>query len=129
MSDRVSLADEIADVIGDDLTATLLGELGGTEISVAAKPSGTLLARTVGVSAAKKLEDHFGQGRLLLPCGVYRGREKQRVAARRKALDLLQKGQSERAVALACGLHLRTVKRYAAELGGADDPRQSSMKF
>lgn len=113
MDDNTSLADRIAGVIGDDLALDLFRLRGGTEITIPKRVPGSWLARTVGEDAASLLLIEFGPAKLTLPMAEGRGAG----AARRKAKAMLAHGASVMDVALACGLHVRTIHKYRAELG------------
>lgn len=116
MDDTGGIAQRIADVIGDELALDLLRLRGGTEITIPKRIEGSWLARTIGEDAANLLLIEFGPANLTLPMGEGRGAR----ARRRRAKKMLAEGASARDVALACGIHTRTVHKYRAELRDED---------
>lgn len=114
MNDGFSLADRIKGVIGDDLALDLFRLRGGTEITIPKRVAGSWLARTIGEDAASLLLNEFGPAKLTLPMAEGRGAG----AARQKAKEMLAAGASVMEVALACGLHVRTIHKYRAEMAG-----------
>ncbi|SEQ59335.1 hypothetical protein SAMN05428995_105231 [Loktanella sp. DSM 29012] len=123
MTQLPGIAGEIEDAIGLELTAKLLKRRGGTEVNIPVRPSRSLIADIIGEQATLKLIETFGPGRITLPCGHMRGRDAERLERRRRALDMLQAGETVLDVALQCDLNQRTVKKYRAELRRDDDQK------
>lgn len=115
MTQLPGIAGEIEEVIGLDAAVTLVRARGGTDIEIPKRAAGSYLEGLVGADAAAALISHFGHGRLGLPCAHLRGAGAERARRKARALEMLQAGRSQREVALACDLHLRTVERYARE--------------
>jgi len=118
------LAGEIEAAIGLELTAKLLRERGGTDISIPLRAKGSALARIVGRAACEALIREIGPGKIALPCAGFRGRDAARAARKARALEMLRAGHSLREVALSCDLAQRTVSNYREELG---DDRQGKL--
>lgn len=124
MSQLPGIAGMIEAVIGLERTAVLLRARGGTEIEIPVRVPGSLLASIIGEEAAVKLAEAFGPGRLTLPCAHMRGAAAERHEKRLLAERLLRNGKSEMEVALEADLHIRTVRRYRADMrfeGGSED--------
>lgn len=111
-----SLAETIIEAIGEDAARELIAARGGTEISVPVRAEGSLMASIIGVHSTHRMIRQFGHGRIILPMAGVRGVVAEAAARRTRAKELLAKGASERAVALACGLHIRTVRKYRKQL-------------
>lgn len=79
------------------------------------------MASIIGVHSTHRMIKQFGAGRLTLPMAGVRGVVAEAAARRKRAKEMLAAGGSERAVALACGLHVRTVRRYRRQLGQPSD--------
>ena len=118
------LAGEIEAVIGLELTAKLLKERGGTDVSIPLRAKGSALAKIVGQRACAALIREIGPGKIALPCAGFRGRDAERAERKRRAMEMLRAGHSLREVALQCDLAQRTVSNYRDEL--ADD-RQGKL--
>lgn len=103
-------------MIGNDLALALFQLRGGTEITIPKRPEGPWLARTIDTEAATLLLIEFGPAKLTLPMADGRGAG----ARRRKMRQMLADGASVMDPALACGLHVRTVHKYRAELRDED---------
>lgn len=110
------LAGEIEAVIGLELTAKLLKERGGTDISIPLRAKGSALAKIVGQRACEALIREIGPGKVALPSAGFRGRDAERAARKRRAMEMLRAGHSLREVALECDLAQRTVSNYRDEL-------------
>ena len=102
------IAGRIEEAIGIELTTLLLRRWGGCEVSIPKNPQGTKLAQVIGTEAAATLIREIGHGKIVLPCGAFRGAKRRRA----EAMDLLRRGMSVQQVALACDLHSRTVQGY-----------------
>jgi len=125
MSEFSGVAGEIAAVIGEGQTLRLLQARGGTDITIPKCAAGSQLACLIGEADAERMIEAFGHGRLTLPTGPGRG-----VGGRRhRALEMLEAGHSEREVALACDLNVRTVRQYRSQLRAGRDPRQPDLPF
>ncbi|MCW8843354.1 MAG: helix-turn-helix domain-containing protein [Rhodobacteraceae bacterium] len=126
MSNLPGIAGEIEEAIGLDLAVKLLEARGGTEIVIPVRATGTALAEIIGAAAAEKVIAEIGSGKVLLPCASMRGEG----ARRARAIELLRSGQSLRAVALECDIHIRTVSRYRAQIDAeAADLAQPGLPF
>lgn len=119
------LAAEIEDLIGLEKTVELLRWRGGCEISIPVHVAQSRLAQVIGHDAAQAMARHFGPGKMLLPCAHVRGAE----ARRAEALELLRAGQSLAQVALACGMHSRTVSRLRRQIEAEQVSRQFDLPF
>jgi hypothetical protein len=125
MSTFPGIAGEIEGLIGVELTTALLRRRGGCQLSVPRRAKGSLLAEIIGLDAAQQMIDHFGQGRLTLPCSDMRGAKRRRAEAK----AMLRQGASLQQVALACDLHTRTVSNYRAEIEAEAGSRQLALPF
>lgn len=125
MTEWFGLAAELVDLIGEPATLKLLAARGGTEITIPQRIDGSQLAGIVGHDAAMRMAEHFGAGKLVLPTGSARGAGGRRA----EAMRLLRRGHSLREVALACGLHTRTITNYRRQLRADDDARQARWEF
>lgn len=114
MSD--GLAARIEELIGAELTRRLLSRRGGCQLVVPVRAEGSMLAEIVGEEAAEELIRGLGAGRITLPCGEARGTAGRRAEAKR----MLAAGASIQQVALACGVHTRTVSKYRAEMAAEE---------
>lgn len=116
---------EIASVIGLYATMKLAADWGGCEIYIPAlAPDGHWLVRLIGREAADRLCAYFaarieGDGRgahhgvkIVLPLGKSGARS----AARRRAIELLDRGASLKEAARGSGLHQRTIQNIRAGL-------------
>ena len=106
------IAGEIEQVIGVELTTLMMRRWGGCEVFIPKHAPGTKLAEVIGAEATTKLTREFGHGKIVLPCGAFRGAKRRRA----EAMALLRQGMSVQQVALACDLHTRTVQGYRARL-------------
>lgn len=129
MTHLPGIAGMIEAVIGLERTTVLLRARGGTEFEIPVSAKGSLLASIIGEEAAEKLIDTFGHGRLTLPCSHMRGAHAERLAKRRHAERLLREGKTEMEVALAADLHIRTVRRYQAEVLGKGKDDEPFLPF
>lgn len=120
-----SLQAEIATVIGLYATMKLAAEWGGCEIYIPARaPDGHWLVQSIGRKATDELCAYFAahiEGdercahhgvKIVFPLGQAGSREK----ARRRAIELLDKGASLREAARGTGLHQRTIQNIRAKL-------------
>lgn len=119
MTEWFGLAADLVELIGEPAAMKLLAARGGTEITIPQRIDGSQLAGIVGRDAAMRMADHFGAGRLVLPTGAARGAG----ARRAEAMRLLRRGHSLREVAMACGLHTRTITNYRRQMRAGDDAR------
>ena len=119
------VAGRIEEAIGIELTTLLLRRWGGCEVSIPKNPQGTKLAEVIGTEAAATLIREIGHGKIVLPCGAFRGAKRRRA----EAIDLLRQGLSVQKVALACDLHTRTVHGYRAALDAEADAAQMYLPF
>ena len=119
------IAGEIEQVIGVELTTLMMRRWGGCEVSIPKHAPGTKLAEVIGAEAAAKLIQEFGHGKIVLPCGAFRGTKRRRA----EAMALLRQGMSAQQVALACDLHTRTVHGYRAALDAEADAAQLYLPF
>jgi len=119
------IAGEIEQIIGQELTIVLLRRWGGCEVSIPKNAQGTKLAEVIGMEAATALIREIGHGRVVLPCGTFRGAKRRRA----EAMTLLRQGMSVSQVALACDLHTRTVHGYRAALSAEAGDAQMQLPF
>lgn len=116
---------EIANVIGLYATMKLTADWGGCEVYIPARASdGHWLVQSVGRDSADKLCAYFaarieGESRrahhgakITLPLGQRGSRD----VARRRAIELLDRGASVREAARGAGLHARTIQNIRAKL-------------
>lgn len=120
MTEFTGVAAQIAEIIGDELTAQLLRRRGGMELTIPVRPKGSMLAEIIGEAAALDLSVELGPGKIVLPCAHLRGAGARRAEAKR----MLAEGASIAETAKACGLHTRTVAGYRMA-GGKDDPQMT----
>lgn len=111
-----STIDDIIEAIGLEAAQELIDARGGTEISVPVRAEGSLMASIIGVHSTHRMIRQFGHGRITLPIAGVRGVVAEMAARRDRAKEMLAKGGTERTVALACGLHIRTVRRYRRQM-------------
>lgn len=98
----------IADAAGERAAITLAQKAGGTYFEFPKTPGPkTKLAQLVGLDAARKIVAAIGYGRQLVPMAQMGGQ----AARRAKAVELTDKGASNREIVKACGIHERTVRR------------------
>ena len=127
MTDRAQfspLMNEIADVVGDEATIALIAARGGTRVHIPARVDDRhWLVDVMGRDAADKLCRHFrvgaGGSYIELPVGT----KKIYARAREKAFAL-RGTKSVEAIALALGVHRRTVTKWFAD---RPDDRQGSL--
>lgn len=119
------IAGEIEQIIGVELTAQMMRRWGGCEVFIPKHAPGTKLAEVIGVDAAAKLIREIGHGKIVLPCGAFRGAKRRRA----EAVALLRWGMSVQQVALACDLHTRTVHGYRAALDAEAGDAQMYLPF
>lgn len=127
MTQFPGIAGEIEDLIGLDLTVTLLRARGGTQIALPQRVPGSHLEQLIGLEAAEALVEYFGAGRLALPMGSMRGVARYNAERRAQAERMLRAGESAMSVALACDLTVRTVHRYRAEMEAEACARQGKL--
>lgn len=123
------IAGDIEDLIGAELTATLLRHWGGLQISIPVKARGSKLAELIGEQAADDIVRHIGPGKITLPCGSMRGHKFRMAKTREEAKRALQAGWSLQQVALQFDLHTRTVSKYRAELEAEAGAAQMQLPF
>ena len=119
------IAGEIEQVIGVELTTLMMRRWGGCEVFIPKHAPGTKLAEVIGPEAAAKVIREIGHGKIVLPCGAFRGAKRRRA----EAMGLLRQGQSVQQVALTCDLHTRTVQGYRAMLDAEAGAPQLQLPF
>ncbi len=107
-----TLIERFVEIIGKVDTEKLLRERGGTEISIPKKADNSALSKIIGLEATNRLIKGFGDGKVVLPCGDYRGE----AGRKKRAIEMLKEGKSPNEIALACDMHSRTVWKYKAEM-------------
>lgn len=117
---------ELSDIIGADAARALCACRGGVPFYVprrdAAGASALWLARIVGQRALAALCGEYGGMYIAVPNG------RRAEPYKRKALSLLERGRSQRDVALELGLTERYVRRLARECRiAASAPRQCGL--
>lgn len=122
MTEPGSLEARIADAIGEEMARHLLLARGGTEISIARRVEGSVLAQLIGEDAARHLLLEFGPGNLTLPQGSMRGPQ----GRKREAKRMLAQNIPVSEIASRCDLHVRTVHKYRAEMR---DDNQLQLPF
>jgi hypothetical protein len=122
---------EIAAVAGEDAALAIAAARGGTLVYIPPHPARDhWLAELVGIKAARAIADR-------LTCGVGSMRVEVPLASKGAAARLrakidrmIEAGGSERAIAMATGCHIRTVRRRRAQLlngGQIRDDRQLNL--
>jgi len=120
-------AGEIEEAIGLEKAVSLLKARGGTRIEVPKSGTG-VLGQIIGADGVEALRDAFGHGRLELPMAGIRGRRARDAQVRAAAMRMLAEGSSNREVALACDLSMRSVENYRRTMRSNDD-RQLPLLF
>lgn len=75
------IAGEIEQVIGVELTTLMMRRWGGCEVFIPKHAPGTKLAEVIGPEAAAKVIREIGHGKIVLPCGAFRGAKRRRAEA------------------------------------------------
>jgi len=110
-----TIFDRLVEAAGVAAAVALCKKRGGREVTIPHKAHGSILADIVGVDAAEKIKDEFGVCRLVVPFGPYGGAQGRRTIA----IEALRDGASVSQAALQSGVHMRSVKRFKADLDGA----------
>lgn len=116
------IAAEFADLIGDEATAKLVAKVGGLQLDIPKKASGSKLAGIIGEENAAIIIREFGNGKVVLPQSGMRGTSGRKARAK----EMLRAGHSISEVAVAFDLHIRTVSNYKAEMA---DTAQLDLPF
>lgn len=104
---------QIETEIGWDIAVQLAKSAGGREIYIPVTITRDCpLAIILGLKSAQEVSKLLGAGKVIIPCGIYRGQ-----AAKRHQVKLsLKAGLSHDKIAAQFDLHLRTVQRLAARV-------------
>ncbi|MGO8738604.1 helix-turn-helix domain-containing protein [Rhodoblastus sp.] len=117
---------EIAEAAGLPAALALAEKFGGSQVYIPGKPPEWLIV-LVGSEAAEKISAHFrvrqAGDRLLIPLGPNNFYAK----ARRRAAEMTAQGASAREIALALGIHERSVKRARASARRRGACQQGSL--
>lgn len=111
--DDLSIIDQIGEIIGATATLRMLALFGGTFLHVPETMSEAhVIARSIGLPAARKLSAHFAGEKLAVPRGED---DFTRLTRVRRVAGLLRAGTSPADIALLVGVHPRQIRNYRVE--------------
>ena len=112
---------EIAEVAGRDAALAVAEAKGGQDVFIVARlKSKNWLVRAVGLQRAQLISGHFTSGqsrqKITIPAALSSAHlaEKRRREAR--IIEAIERGDTANQIAEACGVHIRTVRRWRSHL-------------
>ena len=107
------LLDQVANAVGIDVALQLAAARGGTHVYIPARvPEHHWLAKLIGHDTAQILAAAITTGTSGFSIDIPMGPSRDQVSRWKHMHSLIDKGLPTNEIALACGVHMRTVRRH-----------------